>query len=243
MPMKKLQDNWLTEGLIDFEYKKYLVLAYLQSVKQEFDGQKLYPTLSDLVFHYRNLLAVRDQREVLYQHFPQEISKADFLKLQLSYRKMVEDDEVMQSLTELLLFAIPKFQDMLENGRELYEALAAQLELEPVGITPIRRDEGYVFMQPFRPADTLIYYYQLSLFDRADGPYRGLHFQLMERIRKGVGETYEGIKLRLVRQYQQLPNPATYLITAKVPCPFEESLLPISKRVLLQHLMRGQDYS
>lgn len=30
--MKTLNHNWLTEGLIDFEYKKYILLSYLQEV-------------------------------------------------------------------------------------------------------------------------------------------------------------------------------------------------------------------
>lgn len=236
--MKKLKDNWLTEGLIDFEYKKYLVLAYLQSVKGEFEGQKLYPTLSDLVFHYKNLITIRDNQQLMYQNFPQEISKADFKKLELSYKKIVEDSEVMKEMTDILLFSIPKFKHLLEEGKELYEMLASQMEIEPVGITPIRNDEGYLFMQPFQPSETLIYYYQTSIFESAEEKFRGLNLQMLDSIKKGIGETYENLKLQLIRKYQHLPNPATFLIVSKVPCPMEESLLPISKRLLMQQLMR-----
>ena len=28
--MKNLEKDWLTQGLIDFEYKKYILLSYLQ---------------------------------------------------------------------------------------------------------------------------------------------------------------------------------------------------------------------
>jgi len=41
--MKKLPTNWLTDGLINFEYKKYLLLAYLKSVEEEFESKRLYP--------------------------------------------------------------------------------------------------------------------------------------------------------------------------------------------------------
>lgn len=236
--MKKLKDNWLTEGLIDFEYKQYLVLSYLQSVKGEFEGQKLYPTLSDLVFHYKNLITIRDNQQLMYQHFPQEISKADFRKLELSYRKIVENSEIMNELTDILSFAIPKFKNLLEEGKDLYEALASQLEIEPVGISPIRKEEGYLFMQPFRPSNTLIYYYQTSIFESAEERFRGINLRMLDSIKKGIGETYENLKLQLIRKYQYLPNPATFLIISKVPCPMEESLLPISKRLLMQQLMQ-----
>lgn len=238
--MNKLNDHWLTEGLIDFEYKKYTVLGYLKTVREAFGQQLLYPTLSDLVFHYRNLLSIRDHGRLLEQQFPKEISKADFQKLKLSYRKMVKDDETMLILKDVLQFAIPKFGHLLEEGKELYESIASNLELEPIGITPIRKSEGYIFMQPHRPADLRIYYYQMSIFQQGEGKLRGLHLQFLEQLRKGIGETYEGIKIRLIREYRNLPNPATFLINAHIPCPIEESLLPIAKRKLLMHLTAGE---
>jgi hypothetical protein len=60
--MEKLSKDWLTQGLIDFEYKKYLLMAYLQTVKSSFGKVELYPFLADLVFHYRNLQAVKGKQ-------------------------------------------------------------------------------------------------------------------------------------------------------------------------------------
>ncbi len=40
--MSTLPKNWLTEGLIDFEYKKYILLSYTQQVKGSFKERKLY---------------------------------------------------------------------------------------------------------------------------------------------------------------------------------------------------------
>ena len=52
--MKKLSPDWITEKHIDFEYKKYVLLAYLQEVNMNFEKTHLYPFLADLVDHYRN---------------------------------------------------------------------------------------------------------------------------------------------------------------------------------------------
>ncbi len=35
--METLNKNWLTEGWMDLEYKKYLLLAYLQETAASFD--------------------------------------------------------------------------------------------------------------------------------------------------------------------------------------------------------------
>ncbi len=43
--MDKLKDNWLTDGLIDYEFKKYQLLAYFKQVKESFQRIELYPYL------------------------------------------------------------------------------------------------------------------------------------------------------------------------------------------------------
>lgn len=232
----KLLDTWLTDGLIDFEYKKYIVLAYLSQAREAFEQKRLYPTFSDLIFHYKNLLAVRDGKELLYQNFPKEISKADFEKLELSYKQIVEDDEVMQVLTDILFFAIPQFENLLENGKEIYEMLESHIELEPIGITPIVLDKGYVFMAPYKQKDTFIYQFQSTIFERAEERYRGINMRFIERKRRSISMTYESMKLALIKKYHDFANPATFLLSAKVPCPLEEAFLPISKRKLMQHI-------
>jgi hypothetical protein len=47
--MADLNKNWLTEKYIDFEYKKYVLLAWLQEVNNNFQDQKLYPFLAQLI--------------------------------------------------------------------------------------------------------------------------------------------------------------------------------------------------
>lgn len=93
MPMKKLDSNWLINGLIDYEYKKYMLLAYLKEARSSFSRTELYPFMADLVFHYRNLLTIQKNQTILKESFPKEITSADFIKLKLNYRRIVEDDD------------------------------------------------------------------------------------------------------------------------------------------------------
>ena len=60
--MKQLSDTWFAEGYIDFELKKYTLLAYLQEINKYFNENKLYPQLGDVVFHYNNLVEVRENK-------------------------------------------------------------------------------------------------------------------------------------------------------------------------------------
>ena len=63
--MKGLNENWITEDHIDFEYKKYLLLAYLQDVSKNFDKELLYPFLRELIGHHKALVEIKSHQQQL----------------------------------------------------------------------------------------------------------------------------------------------------------------------------------
>src|SRR5687767_10970569 len=208
--MEKLANDWLTQGLIDFEYKKYLLLAYLQTVKKSFGRVELYPFLADLVFHYRNLLAVKENKTLIRESFPKEISLEEFKKLELSYRELVEDDAIMSELESIIEFAIPHFQDSLKEGSVIYEYVESQCEISPVGVTPLYANEGYLFVTQVPEKQTNVYRYQVSIFEGSQEQLRSLNTQLVESIEKHPFSTYESLKLEMIKKYKDLPNPAAF---------------------------------
>ncbi|MBX2970580.1 MAG: hypothetical protein KF803_14515 [Cyclobacteriaceae bacterium] len=207
--MEHLSKDWLTQGLVDFEYKKYVLLAYLKKVKRSFERVELYPHMADLVFHYRNLLAIRDNKTLLRESFPKELSLEEFHKLELSYRKMIEDDAVMSELESIIEFSIPQVKDSLQEGSVIFEYVESQCEISPIGVTPLYAKEGYLFVT--QPPEH-------------------------ETISKTPMVTYESLKLDLLRKYKDFPNPATYLILSRMKFPFSETLMPVAKRLFVKHL-------
>ncbi len=234
--MKKLDQHWLTQGIIDFEYKKYMLMSYFQEVSKSFGSVRLYPALSDLVFHYQNLVTVKQNKQLLYENFPKEISRSDFKKLTLVYKELILDDKIMTELEDILSYAIPEFKKHLEEGKDIYQYIEQNIDISPVGITPLRNEEGYVFLRMPNVRDTDIYEYQVSIFESAKEKYRGIHMRHVESIKKSLGFTYETMKIDLIRRHGKLPNPATYLIESRVNCPVEETLLPVAKRLLMKHI-------
>ncbi|HMP99530.1 MAG TPA: hypothetical protein PKC24_07080 [Cyclobacteriaceae bacterium] len=234
--MEKLSENWLTQGLIDYEYKKYILLAYLKTVGESFGRVELYPFLADLVFHYRNLLMVKENKDVLFESFPKEISKEEFNKLQLSYKKIVEDDVTMQEIESIIDFAIPQIKHSLDEGSQLFEIVEANCEISPIGVTPLYAAEGYLFVTQPPAKETRLYRYQVSIFENASETHRGLNLRLLDTFRKGLAQSYEHIKLDLIRRFNDLPNPATFLAVSKLRFPYEPTLMPVVKRLLVKQI-------
>jgi hypothetical protein len=234
--MEKLSKDWLTQGLIDFEYKKYLLLAYLQTVKKSFDKVELYPFLADLVFHYRNLLAVKENKTLIRESFPKEISLEEFKKLEISYKELVEDDAIMSQLESIIEFAIPQIKDSLQEGTVIYEYVESQCEISPVGVTPLYANEGYLFVTQPPEKETKVYRYQVSIFEDSKEQLRSLNTQFVENVNKDPLYTYERIKLDLIKRYKDLPNPAAFLLLSKMKFPFSETLMPVAKRLFVKHI-------
>ena len=161
--MEKLKHDWLTDGLIDFEYKKYILLSYLQNVKNSFDKTELYPHLADLVHHYQNLVALKENKESLTKNFPAKAEGLDMKKLEIIYHELIQDDEIMKELGDIIEYAVPMFKNSLEEGKEIYEFVERNCELSPVGLLPLYVDEGYLFIHTSTSLDTSIYRYQVTL--------------------------------------------------------------------------------
>ncbi|MBS9524686.1 hypothetical protein KIH41_15565 [Litoribacter ruber] len=234
--MKTLSDNWFAEGLVDFEYKKYLLLAYLQHAKKEFDHVKLYPVLGDLIKQHQTLSAFQKQKSNLNNAFPKKLTGTDISKLKLNYEKLVEDGEMMQELEQIIEFAIPKLKSHIESGKDIYNFIEQHLEIESVGLTPIYQREGYVLLTQEKDSQIYIYRYEVSLFQYSMDKFRSILLKFVKRVNRSLVNTIEQIKLDLARTYQELPNPATWRIHSRHQVPLDESLIPISKRLLLQHI-------
>ena len=234
--MKNLEKDWLTQGLIDFEYKKYILLSYLQGVQSHFQDQKLYPYLSDLVFHYQNLRSIKQNKELLFENFPGKIERADFEKLKIHYQKIVEDDSLMRELEQILGFAIPALQTTLNKGKTLYEYIEEQLEVEPIGVCPLYANDGYLLVNEQRKNTTRVYRYQITVFENVKEKYRGIHTKYLETVEKKLSRTFENLKMELIKKYPGLPNPATYLVDIKKDIPFHETAMPVAKRLLVKYI-------
>src|ERR1700704_5663488 len=108
--MKTLLETWFAEGFIDFELKKYTLLAYLQEVDRYFNENKLYPQLADVIFHYNNIVAFRENKKFLQEQFPKKLTGIQLQKLQLLYEQMIEDDDMMAELEDIINFSAGKLQ-------------------------------------------------------------------------------------------------------------------------------------
>ena len=234
--MKSLSETWFTEGYIDFELKKYTLLAYLQHVNSYFNENKLYPQLADVIFHYNNIVAFRENRKFLEERFPKELTQINMKKLQLEYEKMINDTELMKELEDIIHYSAEKIKNTIQNGTEIYEFVEAKLTIEPVGLIPLDTTEGYLLIRDGRFNTTTAYQYQLTIYEKHDEKYRGLRTDFVNQWIRSLSNSAENIKTELIRNRKDFPNPAVYHIASALAYPMEETLLPIAKRSFVKYI-------
>ena len=128
--MEKLSPNWFIEGSIDAELKKYVMLAYLQQVEDDFEHFKLYPNLAELISHYRNLVGFKESKNLVQQNFPEILTSIDAQQFRLIYEKIVADDELMQEIMNIVNQSMMMMKHALNQGKDVYETLENRIKID-----------------------------------------------------------------------------------------------------------------
>ena len=234
--MKTLSQTWFADGYIDFELKKYTLLAYLQEINKHFYEKKLYPQLADLIFHYNNLISFKENKKYLQEQFPKKLTGIQLEKLQLLYQSLIEDDALMQELEDIINYASPTMKKIINRGSELYEFVETKLKIEPIGIIPLDHNEGYFLLCEGSCKNTWVYQYRLSIFEKHDEKYRSIKTEFVDVWQRNLVNSYHHIKSQLIKNRSELPNPAVYAVETDLSLPMEETLLPIAKRSLVRYI-------
>ncbi len=232
--MSNLSENWITSGLIDFEYKSYELLGYLQHVNKKFCDEMLYPELSHVVKHYNNLVTFKNKKEKTEKQFSKYMKSLDLENLDVVYESAFEKNEKIQEIESIIDFAIPKLFNAYKTGNELYEELEDKISVTPIGLIPLDLKYGYLFLTNGPKPLTDIYEYQLYEMHSSYDNYLALKTNYISTTKLSIVKTYEHLKLQLLHKRKAKKPMASYLIESKVSIPYLESFSPLAKRKLMQ---------
>jgi hypothetical protein len=228
--MSTLKNNWLTENHIDFEYKKYMVLGYLQDVKNQYERQELYPALADVITHYKNLKQIKDNANSIKKGFAKDVTGIDWQKMELIRKQENISDSLFQELETIIDFSMPLFADKINIGKKMYDYVEQNLSLRIVGIAPLRKEEGYIIINTDNQKEIYVYQYGFSTLQNVQERVKQLYTEYISTYTYTINNTFEKIKQDLISTRKDLPNPAVYAIKSAISTPFTETLLPVAKR-------------
>jgi hypothetical protein len=235
--MESLSLNLFTGAVEDVERTQYKVLAGLKKARSAFDAQRVYPYLGRLVKLHGALVTVLDRTEEFRTPETGRVSGIDWDEKTVTYEWPELEGTEMAEVEDLIRWALPRIRDAIEEGKDVYEHVEDNLELETVGIMPSYVQEGYL-MVPHREEGVLhVLRYTLSIIEGEDERHRALKTTHCKTVsQESVDVDPSTIKLQLVEERRDLPNPATYFSSIDLHVPYQETLLPVVKRRLVRRL-------
>ena len=222
--MIELSPTWLTDGLIDFEYKQYIILDYLQKVEKEFESYRLYPYFSDLIFHYDNAKQLKNKESLTNTQFPSKLIGVDIDNFEMKYEILTEEEEFNDELELCLDFAIKSIKPSLMLGKTLFDKVKNDISIKHIGLELSDGTSGYFMIDIDR---IHVYEYHMS--------NKNMKTKLVRVYPKDLGLTYQSIRLDLVES-SNITLPSVYLVVSEYPYPLEETLLPVTKRLLIREI-------
>ncbi|MCS6894602.1 MAG: hypothetical protein NZZ60_00445 [Bacteroidia bacterium] len=211
--MERLRPGWYLEELFDAEYQQYRLLAYLRKVSKEFLAQKVYPSLGDLVASYMEMTRISEEL----------------------HHVSSEDDPQIATLEDIVSFSLPRLESAIEEGKNLFDTIAHTLEVHAVGVVPLHRDEGYLFLRRGTESTIRVYVYEIRHLYTADTQQVAIHLSyLREYSYSAFSLGFLRVREHLLKEYPHLPVPYTLAVESPWIVPIEETLLPIIRRSLPQ---------
>jgi hypothetical protein len=234
-----------TEAVDDVERTQYKILGRLQKAQEAFDQKRVYPHLGRLVKLHGALVSVLKQTEDFRSPRTGRISGIDWDEKEVTYEWPELDGSEMANVEDLIRWALPHIQDAIEEGKAVYEHVEENLELETVGIMPSYVQEGYLMVPHQEEGALHVLRYTLSIIEGEGETHRALKTTHCKTVsQETVDIDPSTIKLQLLEERRDLPNPATYFSDIDLHVPYQETLLPVVKRRLVRRLgteMGGDD--
>lgn len=221
----------------DTERTRFEVLNGLKTMRSNFHHNRIFPDLTALIELFNTLQSITQSADDLRTKAHRSIKDLNLEERKVIYEETPINDNDFEQIRDLMLWALPHLQDAIEEGKTMFEFVDESLALEVVGILPSYLEEGYLFIPDNASSMLHLIKYEVSIFTGAGERYRSLKTSVVKSLHQSsIMQPVQSIKLSLMQEFPELPNPATYSFETDLEFPFYETILPVAKRRLLRYL-------
>ena len=238
-----MNTNWAFQEPIDFEHKQYILLAYLQKIEKELNNFKLYPNFQFLSLHLANINLLLQKGQYLsltknIKEKDEEILISDLVSQEIP---LLSKQDILE-LYKICKFSSEKLQTFFEHAKAIWE-----LVNDSVSLSVIKNEKNFEKKQ--------------GLFIIEQKYKKYLYEFIVKQIKKEVVDNkccvkkiceIQDFKLKpdffenkktLIKNLKE-PNVYNNLILFKVNhnnnFPYNETLLPITKRKILNYILQSK---
>lgn len=229
-------DNFV-RGASDFERAQYEILGELRSIHAAFSQNEIFPHLAHLVELYGSLKDLLERSDGLRGATRGSIRGVDPDNQTVLYDDAHVEDDNLSSVEDLILWSMPHIEAAISEGTTICDFVESHLELQEVGIMPSYVREGYLIVPDAANRTSHVLRYEMSIYQSSTEQFRTLRTTHVRSLpHDSIRPSPRSVKLLLVEEIRDMPNPATFAFDMSIDFPFEATTLPVAKRKLMRHL-------
>lgn len=230
--------NVFTRVREDQEKKQYLILAELRDIQEQFQHNRIYPHLSRIIHLRKTLMEIQRTFEGYQAGLPKRMSAIDWRNKEIRHEALFVEDGGLESMRDLITWAMPHLDRTIHDGITIHEFVDSNMQVQPVGVLPNYRSEGYFFIPDNHRGHLNIFVFLMSVYPSAEERFRALKTRFLQAQKvRGAIPSLNALKLDLIRKEKDLPNPATFFVDTDLDFSFHQTILPVAKRKLMQQIL------
>ncbi len=219
----------------DAEKNQYLVMAALKNYRESFNQNKLFPALSELISLITGLQGILEQKEFLERGLRRQISGAELNGNGIINELPAPENNPDGGVFDFIHWALPELQEVMEEGKAIFDFVDENIKIREIGVIPLYKQEGYLIIPDIKNSTLEILLFELSLYTASGEEMRLLKTRIVKEYSLYEKQPEE-IKIDLIQENTELPNPATFGCETELDFPFKETLMPVAKRKLISKL-------
>lgn len=210
-----LDNDWLTNDPVDFEYKKYLLLAYDQHQMKKFEEMKIYPSFTDIVDKIKIVNEFLNSVKI-FENSKLEIRDIDWVNNKLVYKSALNDSS-LDEIKSIALYSKEILADLYFKYRNLVDAVDESIVISGCRVEIFNLYDGYIIMKTGNQEKILEYEVYRVLYPQP-------HYVL------------KTCKANLKKYYSDRFTKNIFDVVFKEHYPMKESILPLYKKKFLECL-------
>jgi hypothetical protein len=235
-----METDWLFQEPIDFEHKKYILLAYLKKIDEIINQNKIYPAFIELSLHLASIQTLIKENVILYtdkkfRYFDDEV----LLKELLAKSVPTLSNEDNKEIDKIIKFSASKFFEYFSILKSywsiVYESISISVKRNKKSIN---KPNGY--MTYYHKSDDKVYVWEYILNQKTG---------ITDENISNIVLIYEGGKKQLTLNQiidnfsnfteKDKKNVPVFDLKSTEDYPLMETLLPLFKRKLLSFIFQS----
>jgi hypothetical protein len=235
-----METDWLFQEPIDFEHKKYVLLAYFKKIDEKLSQNKLYPTFIELSLHLASLQTLIKEQVVLstnknFTSFDDEVLLKELTAK--SIPNLQRDD--MDEVNKIIKHSSDKFLEYFNIVKSYWTVIYDSIELNiKRNRKSISKPKGYMVYTEIETNDIYVWEYILNALSPSIDEYNMKLELIYEGNKKdlSLNKILESNSKFTEREKKVLP---VFDFKSSVDYPIEETLLPLFKRKMLAYIFQS----